>query len=339
MALYTDLKDSVDDVVFANGVSSITGTNMQTKLFEMIDSLGEHKFQGVATPATNPGNPDGKVWYFANESGSYTNFSAITVNANELAILRGSGTTWTKYIVFDYSALAAAASGGGEIMGTAIPTTDPGTPTDTEYYFAYQPGSYANFGTSVSAGELCLFKWDTGTETWINYVIYYVAPTTGTTTLGGRTKAQFYYSGATRIPINPATFNCYYRWDGSSTEEIRIEKDTNSLKFVIPEERDVYHLFVRDNIGNYPDGYALIEIEWTNAGATGINNSKNQYLAPNINLILMTDNQPSGSEPDVYVDGNTVTSVIEIIQASDNIIKLRVNDIDQFFAFGLSISL
>lgn len=339
MALYADLKDSVDDVFFANGVSSITGANAQTKLFEMIDGLGEHKFQGVATMATDPGTPDGKVWYFANEAGAYPNFSGIVVAPNNLSILRGSGSTWSQFVVFDYTTLAALGAAGGEIKGVATTTTDPGTPTETEYYFASQPGSYTFFGTSVTAGELCLFKWDTGGMAWVNYVIYYVAPTTAAGTSGGRNKATHYYSGATRIAINAATFNCYYRWSASSTTELRIEKDTNSLKFVIPEGVELYHLFVRDNIGNYPDGYALVEIEHENAGATGYNNSKSQYLAPNVDLILMTDNPPSGSEPDIYISGSTLSSVMEIIQVSGNKIKLRINDIDQFFAFGLSISL
>ena len=50
---------------------------------------------GIATPSTNPGVPDGNVFYIAYTAGTYVNFSNITVNSNEVVFLLWKGT-WTK---------------------------------------------------------------------------------------------------------------------------------------------------------------------------------------------------------------------------------------------------
>lgn len=51
-------------------------------------------FAGIATPTTNPGTPDGNVFYIAGE-GTYTNFSNLIVDKGELAVLKWNGT-WSK---------------------------------------------------------------------------------------------------------------------------------------------------------------------------------------------------------------------------------------------------
>lgn len=55
-------------------------------------------FAGVATPSTNPGVPDGNVFYLASEPGTYSNFGNIEVGNNELAIIVNSGynEAWVK---------------------------------------------------------------------------------------------------------------------------------------------------------------------------------------------------------------------------------------------------
>ena len=44
-------------------------------------------YAGIATPTTNPGTPDGSVFYIANGKGTYTNFSGIEVTEDEVIIL------------------------------------------------------------------------------------------------------------------------------------------------------------------------------------------------------------------------------------------------------------
>ena len=58
-----------------------------------------YQFRGIATPDTNPGTPDGPVFYFAAEAGTYSNFSGITINTDETAILIwNNGATWEKEV-------------------------------------------------------------------------------------------------------------------------------------------------------------------------------------------------------------------------------------------------
>ncbi len=55
-------------------------------------------FAGVATPATNPGTPDGPVFYFASESGTYTNFNAIELQ-DGLSVLSWNGSWSSQQIL------------------------------------------------------------------------------------------------------------------------------------------------------------------------------------------------------------------------------------------------
>lgn len=54
-----------------------------------------HTFAGVATPSTNPGTPDGPVFYIANGKGTYTNFGGINVTEDEVVLLYYD-TVWHK---------------------------------------------------------------------------------------------------------------------------------------------------------------------------------------------------------------------------------------------------
>lgn len=57
-----------------------------------------YMFAGIATPATNPGTPDGPVFYLATEVGIYPNFDDIKIaaeEAGEAAILEWKGS-WVK---------------------------------------------------------------------------------------------------------------------------------------------------------------------------------------------------------------------------------------------------
>ena len=54
-----------------------------------------YNFMGAATPATDPGTPDQKVFYIASEAGTYTNFEGIVLTDGEIVILKYDGT-WSK---------------------------------------------------------------------------------------------------------------------------------------------------------------------------------------------------------------------------------------------------
>ena len=55
-----------------------------------------YQFRGVATPSTNPGTPDGPIFYFATKAGIYANFNSISVADGEAVILQWDNGAWTK---------------------------------------------------------------------------------------------------------------------------------------------------------------------------------------------------------------------------------------------------
>ena len=88
MSNYTSLKASINANIKQNGNQEITGQILNSVLNAMVNTLGAgYQFAGVATPASNPGTPDAKVFYIANGKGTYTNFGGIDVTEDEVVIL------------------------------------------------------------------------------------------------------------------------------------------------------------------------------------------------------------------------------------------------------------
>lgn len=104
MANWTILKAAIAKVIKTNGNQEITGQALQNVLNSIINSVGENaSFVDVATPTTNPGTPDGNVFYIAYKAGNYVNFQSkagnLTVNPGELAILYNETTNWGKSVI------------------------------------------------------------------------------------------------------------------------------------------------------------------------------------------------------------------------------------------------
>lgn len=109
MANYNNLKTAIQAVIKANGNQEITGDILQNTLMSMINSLSVgYQFVGIATPKTNPGTPDQKVFYIANGRGVYANFGGIEVNEDEVVIL-AFDDTWKKLVT------GIQGGGGGSI--------------------------------------------------------------------------------------------------------------------------------------------------------------------------------------------------------------------------------
>lgn len=88
MANYATLKTAIADVIKTNGTNAITGALLQQCLLSMVDSLGTgYQYMGIATPTTNPGTPDQRVFYLAATAGTYTNFGGLVLNGR-LSILK-----------------------------------------------------------------------------------------------------------------------------------------------------------------------------------------------------------------------------------------------------------
>ena len=99
MGNYENLKQSITEVIRTNGNQEITGAVLQNTLLTIISTVGANAtFAGIATPETNPGTPDGPVFYLASEGGTYTNFNALELQ-DGLSILMWNGS-WSSQQIF-----------------------------------------------------------------------------------------------------------------------------------------------------------------------------------------------------------------------------------------------
>lgn len=78
-----------------------TGENTAARvggvLVDIADYIGDgYMFAGIATPSTNPGAPDGPVFYFATQPGTYSNFGGLSVDDGKVAVLKYNGSAWSK---------------------------------------------------------------------------------------------------------------------------------------------------------------------------------------------------------------------------------------------------
>jgi hypothetical protein len=97
MANWDTLKMAVASVVNTNGMQAITGQNLQDVLNSIISNVGENAtFAGIASLDTNPGSPDGSVFYIATDSGTYTSFGGLKVKAGEAVVLLWKDGSWEK---------------------------------------------------------------------------------------------------------------------------------------------------------------------------------------------------------------------------------------------------
>ena len=101
MANWTTLKAAIANAIKTNGNQEITGLLLQNVLNNIVSSIGEKAtFAGVASLNTNPGIPDGPVFYLASSNGVYSNFGIEINNAGLYVIANTSSNTWNSYRVF-----------------------------------------------------------------------------------------------------------------------------------------------------------------------------------------------------------------------------------------------
>lgn len=104
MGNYKQLKQAIANVIKTNGNQEITGAIMQNVLNTIVSTVGANRtFVGIANKNTNPGTPDGNVFYIAYTAGNYVNFqygtANLTVSPDELAILYNENTNWGKFVI------------------------------------------------------------------------------------------------------------------------------------------------------------------------------------------------------------------------------------------------
>ena len=73
---------------------AIVSSKLSNDIQSLISNLSKTAtFAGIATPITNPGTPDGPVFYLAFEPGEYSNFS-VTIDGNGIYIITNTSSTW-----------------------------------------------------------------------------------------------------------------------------------------------------------------------------------------------------------------------------------------------------
>lgn len=98
MANWNTLKESIANIIKANGNQEITGQLLQQTLISIISTVGENAtFIDVATPSTNPGTLSGPIFYIASTPGIYSNFNGVKVFEQDgTVILKYSDGDWSK---------------------------------------------------------------------------------------------------------------------------------------------------------------------------------------------------------------------------------------------------
>lgn len=90
-----NLKDSVRDVIYANGANLITGDVLQDTLVTIINHFGSGSvYAGFAVPTTNPINTDVNMFYLAKVPGTYTNFAGYVLNAGKVVVFSNKTGSW-----------------------------------------------------------------------------------------------------------------------------------------------------------------------------------------------------------------------------------------------------
>lgn len=89
-------EEKQDTLTPGNGIS-IEGNLISASVAEVVDKIvnAGYVFAGVATPSTDPGTPEAKVFYIANGKGTYTNFGGLEVTEDEVVVLYYD-TEWHK---------------------------------------------------------------------------------------------------------------------------------------------------------------------------------------------------------------------------------------------------
>lgn len=125
MSNYNTLKTAIQNAIKTNGQNEITGAILQASLLSMVNTLGAgYQYMGVATPVTNPGTADYKMFYMAAEPGRYLHFDNYTL-VSGLCIFYYD-TTWhhavlsLPYLPLSGGTITGNLSVGGYIGGNIV---------------------------------------------------------------------------------------------------------------------------------------------------------------------------------------------------------------------------
>ena len=178
----TELESKVDETIIELGALEDRVDNLgveanleplNVEVAQLRSDLSKKSsYKGVATPSTNPGTPDGPVFYLAGSKGVYSNFGGYTHNGEQLVVLSNATGAWTASqteglgiqtkTVVDNTAIDVmirSANPAFKFSGYVDTTTATPAYSKNKAYIALEDGTI--FGlTGVKKGQLI---YDTGT--------------------------------------------------------------------------------------------------------------------------------------------------------------------------------
>ena len=120
VGLTDENKQEVYPITATSAVYSAPGESSfpNMSLDNILDALNEgYLYLGKASPSTNPGTYNHKVFYLASEPGTYSHFDGITVSG--LTVLKNSGNGWAKD-EFNITSGGGGGGGTGGYIGTTL---------------------------------------------------------------------------------------------------------------------------------------------------------------------------------------------------------------------------
>lgn len=105
-----DVAIQIIDAPTENSEALVTAGGVYNALAQILGKLAEgYIYAGIATAATNPGTPTGKVFYIATAAGTYTNFGGLVVTAG-INVLKYDGANWSQEQLIGIDDVPAAGS-------------------------------------------------------------------------------------------------------------------------------------------------------------------------------------------------------------------------------------
>lgn len=94
MANYQNLLAVIAANIYTNGNQEVTAAMVKAAAESMVGALGfGYQCAGVATPDTDPGTPDPRLFYIASENGTYTHFGGVQLQ-DQIAIFLYDEDGW-----------------------------------------------------------------------------------------------------------------------------------------------------------------------------------------------------------------------------------------------------
>ena len=142
---WEQLKRDIAAIIKENGSQEITGELMQQVLLGIVTQLGSGAtLAGFADPETEPGEPDGNVFWLAREAGTYNHFGGIVVDGDSpITVLYISDGRWVSW---EAGKMAGAA--------TIVPIDDGATSIEA------QSGKYYRIDDTVNRMAITLPEMD-----------------------------------------------------------------------------------------------------------------------------------------------------------------------------------